>query len=77
MSAPCWGLGRPARDLAIDLGQSGDADDRPDRTTAIGPGEWLEHSPLLTVLVVALGAAYLIRYFMQAGEPLNAINLNI
>jgi len=41
------------------------------------PGQWLEHSPLLSWLVVALGGTYLVRYFMQAGEPLNALNLNI
>jgi short-chain fatty acids transporter len=41
------------------------------------PGQWLEHSPLLTWLVVLLGGAYLVRYFMQAGDPLNALNLNI
>ena len=40
------------------------------------PGQWLEHSPILTWFVVALGVTYLVRYFMQAGEPLNAINLN-
>jgi len=31
----------------------------------------------LTWFVVALGVTYLARYFMQADEPLNAINLNI
>jgi short-chain fatty acids transporter len=41
------------------------------------PGQWLEHSPILSWLVVALGVTYLARYFMQAPEPLNALNLNI
>ena len=41
------------------------------------PGAWLEHSPILTWLVVALGGTYLVRYFCGAPEPLNAINLNI
>ena len=41
------------------------------------PGQWLEHSPLLSWLVVAIGGTYLVRYFAQAPEPLNAINLNI
>jgi short-chain fatty acids transporter len=41
------------------------------------PGQRLEHSPVLTWFVVALGGAYLVRYFMQADEPLNALNLNI
>jgi len=43
----------------------------------IPPGAWLEHSPILTWFVVAIGATYLVRYFMQADEPLNALNLNI
>ena len=41
------------------------------------PGQRLEHSLILTWFVVALGVTYLARYFMQADEPLNAINLNI
>jgi short-chain fatty acids transporter len=44
---------------------------------AIPPGAWLEHSPILSLVVVALGGAYLVRYFRQAGDPLNALNLNI
>src|SRR6185436_1373064 len=49
----------------------------PESDTAPTPGQWLEHSPLLTWFVVALGGTYLLRYFMEAPEPLNAINLNI
>jgi short-chain fatty acids transporter len=47
------------------------------RDPALTPGQWLEHSPLLTWFVVALGGAYIVRYFLQAPEPLNALNLNI
>jgi short-chain fatty acids transporter len=43
----------------------------------VTPGAWLEHSPILMWFVVALGGTYLVRYFMQAGEPLSALNLNI
>ena len=39
----------------------------------IPPGQWLERSPLLMWLTVALGGAYLVRYFMQAGAPLTAV----
>jgi len=42
----------------------------------LSPGERLEHSRLVTWLVVALGAVYLARYFAQAGDPLNALTLN-
>ena len=43
----------------------------------IPPGAWLEHSPLLNVVLVAFGAIYLVRYFSRAPEPLNAITINI
>ena len=43
---------------------------------AYTPGQWLEHSPLLTWFVVLLGGAYLARYFVAAGHPLNALNIN-
>src|SRR5262245_27884100 len=49
---------------------------QPDGET-LTPGQWLEHSRLLMWLIVALGGTYLVRYFMQAPEPLNALNLNI
>jgi short-chain fatty acids transporter len=78
LATPNAGEGKTARDLGIDLrielAHPGAplADVRP-----IGPGAWLERSPLLTWLIVALGLSYLVRYFDAAGEPLNAINLNI
>ena len=68
---------RTARDLGIDLGEH-DEDDAPaPQAQAHTPGAWLEHSPLLTWFVVALGGTYLVRYFAAAPEPLNAINLNV
>ncbi len=65
--------GRTAAHMGIDLGT--DAQDpavEPTRT----PGAWLEHSPLLTWAIAALGFGYLWRYFAQAAEPLGAITLN-
>ena len=84
LATPPAGRGRTARDLGIDLGPSGDRPgtdpgqtrDRPGTDPGLTPGQWLEHSPILTWFVVVLGGTYLLRYFMQAGEPLNAINLN-
>jgi short-chain fatty acids transporter len=85
LATPPAGRGKTARDLGIELEPSDGptrgsapatvvaADPRVRRT----PGQWLEHSSILTWVVVALGGTYLVRYFMQAGEPLNAINLNI
>jgi short-chain fatty acids transporter len=40
------------------------------------PGEWLEHNPLLNVLVAALGAAWLIQEFATKGAALAISNLN-
>jgi short-chain fatty acids transporter len=49
---------------------------REPRTVKLPPGQRLEHSRVVTWLTVALGAAYLARYFYQAGDPLNALTLN-
>ncbi|MBI3071000.1 MAG: short-chain fatty acid transporter [Deltaproteobacteria bacterium] len=40
------------------------------------PGEWLEHSPILNLLVVALGGAYLVDHFVSAPDALGALTLN-
>jgi short-chain fatty acids transporter len=88
-ATPLAGHGKTAADLGIDLDPTVDegTTNEERRTTndertknqepRTSPGEWLEHSPLLTWLVVLLGGAYLIRYFSQAADPLNALNLNI
>jgi short-chain fatty acids transporter len=39
------------------------------------PGDWLEHSPLFSLLVVLLGAVYLVRYF-DGKNFFNALDLN-
>jgi short-chain fatty acids transporter len=75
LATPPAGRGRTADDLGIDLGAS--EMHEPVVPQTITPGAWLEYSPILTWLIVALGAAFLVRYFMQADEPLNALNLNI
>ena len=62
----------PRSDLGIELkpligrgsaynGQRSDGEKR-------RPGDWLEHSPLFSLLIVALGAVYLVRYF-EREEP--------
>ena len=47
-------------------------------TTAktVRPGEWLEHSPLLNVLVAALGAVWLFQEFASKGAALAISSLN-
>ncbi len=81
LATPPPGRGRTAADLGIALHP--DVSARPGRSAPAGgpssipPGAWLEHSPVLTWLIVALGSAYLARYFVDTGDPLNAITLNI
>jgi len=75
LATPPSSRARTAQHLGIDLG-TGEVADAP-RPTTIPPGAWLEHSPILTWLTVGIGVAYLIRYFQAAGDPLNALNLNI
>jgi short-chain fatty acids transporter len=72
---PPAGRGRTARDLGIALGQS--EIEPPAAVARTTPGQWLEHSPVLNWLIVLIGGTYLVRYFIAAGEPLSAINLNI
>src|SRR5918995_2739890 len=62
---------------ASDLGIALPTDEEPEVRWPGTPGTWLEHSSALTWLVVAVGTAYLVRYFMASPEPLNAITLNI
>lgn len=72
--APSAARARTAASMGIDLGRSPlEAEAPMSRGT---PGEWLEHSPLLSALFVLLAGGYLIRYFVGSGQGLNALNLN-
>ncbi len=83
LATPAAGQGKTAAELGIDLGASSELrTQHVERTLnpepgTLNPGRYLEHSLLLTWLIVALGIGYLWRYFASAGEPLNAINLNV
>lgn len=74
LATPPASRARTASALGIDLTEHGDGSQRSGPRT---PGAWLEHSPILSMAVVALGLTYLVRYFMRAPEPLNAITLNV
>ncbi len=75
LATPPASRAKTARMLGIDLGTEEAAE--PQRPAVIPPGAWLEHSPVLTWVIVGLGAWYLAQYFARAGDPLNALNLNI
>jgi short-chain fatty acids transporter len=72
--APSAARARTASAMGISLGRSPLETEEPLRRAT--PGEWLEHSPLLSVLFVALAGGYLLRYFLSSGQGLNALNLN-
>ncbi len=74
LATPTAARATTARDLGVDLGTGlaeKEAGDAPAR-----PGEWLERSPVLTLLVVALGGAYLVSYVRAAGSIAVAVNLD-
>ena len=89
LATPPASKAKTASALGFDLGE-GEGTSRPRTPTSakatvdkqdpgpqIPPGAWLEHSPLLSLLVAAMGAAFLFRYFGRAAEPLNALSVNI
>ena len=70
-SAPKDENAKTAADLGIALDDTGSELPRPQR-----PGDWLEYSPLMTILVVALGAVWIGHEF-SGKDPILAIsNLN-
>jgi short-chain fatty acids transporter len=76
LATPPANRAKTARGLGIDLGDGGRAEPAVP-PGSIPPGAWLEHSPILNLLIVAMGAAFLFRYFSRAAEPLNALTVNI
>jgi short-chain fatty acids transporter len=72
-ATPPAGRGRTAAQLGIDLD---DDDELPEKPATIRPGARMEHSRFFSLAIGAIGAAYLIRYFMQSDDPLNALNIN-
>lgn len=67
-STPSPERARTAQAMGVDLAENEDALAAPQR-----PGEWLEYSPLLTLLVVALGGVWLFGEFTSK-DPIYAIS---
>jgi short-chain fatty acids transporter len=65
---------RGAASLGIDLGE--DPSLQKDEDRPLTPGERMEHSPVLTVFVAAMGFAWLGLTFAKAQDKLGAVNLN-
>lgn len=73
-AAPTGASARTADELGIPLGPAPDETSEAPRTAT--PGEWLEHSWLLTGFMVLLAGAYLLRVFWKAPSVVGALNLN-
>jgi short-chain fatty acids transporter len=73
LATPVGARAKNAAQLGITLGASV-VTAEPERRNV--PGEWLEHTRLLNLTLVALAAVYLGLNFARAPHPLNAINFN-
>ena len=72
LTAPTGAAARTAREFDADLAQAAP----PAVTTASRPGEWLEHSPLLTILLSLLGFGWLWLEFAAKPASTAIANLN-
>jgi short-chain fatty acids transporter len=70
-SAPGSAASVTAEDLGIDVARESEAIDRPKQ-----PGEWLEHSPILTILLVLLAAGWVVQEFARQSWITAISNLN-
>ena len=70
-SAPSEQRARTAADLGVSL-----EDVQPKVATEKRPGDWIEHSPLVTVLIVLLGAIWIWHEFTTKDPILAISNLN-
>ena len=75
LATPPAAKAKTAAMLGVDLNERERAPVRP--VGEIPPGAWLEHSPLLNILIAAMATVFLYRYFARAAEPLNALSVNI
>jgi short-chain fatty acids transporter len=81
LATPAPGDARTADSLGIDLHNHAATEPNveartPNSPERPSPGQFLERSPALTILVGLLGLGFLVRYFASADDPLNAITLN-
>jgi short-chain fatty acids transporter len=81
LATPPASRAKTARALGVDLGE-GEEPSRPTLSEAVGARagsrvEGLENSATLSLLVAAMGAVVLFRYFGRAADPLNALSVNI
>ena len=71
-SAPGPESAKTAEDMGVDLTHEDDYDLGPRKQ----PGEWLEHSPILSVLIALLAAGWLVQEFARQDWKVAISNLN-
>ena len=71
VSAPNKDKAKTAEMAGIDYGRI----ESYEQKKAKRPGEWLEYSPILTILIVGIGLIYIVNTISAAG-PIAALNLN-
>src|SRR3954451_1403724 len=67
-ATPPAGRGKTAADLGIEL-RTENLELRTLEPRTLNPGQRLEHSRALSLVVVAVGVTYLVRYFAASAEP--------
>ncbi|MBE3571163.1 MAG: short-chain fatty acid transporter [Bacillales bacterium] len=72
LSAPSEEKAKTAEMAGIDYGK---IEVLEKKTKAEKPGEWLEYSPILTLLLVAIGSIYIVHTILKKG-PIAALDLN-
>jgi short-chain fatty acids transporter len=72
LSAPSEEKAKTAEKSGIDYGK---IEDLEVKKKAEKPGEWLEYSPILTLLLVAVGSIYIAHVILKKG-PIAALDLN-
>ena len=77
LATPPPNKAKTAEALGVDLRDAEPAGPKSEAPSPLPPGQWLEHSPALNVVIVLMGVAFLFRYFQRAPEPLNALTVNI
>jgi short-chain fatty acids transporter len=74
--APTAARAKTAADLGIDLGPSPLEAPLPKRAEG-RPGDWLEHSPILSLAIAALALVYVALHLREAPSVVQALSLNL
>jgi short-chain fatty acids transporter len=80
MLAPSPERSRTAEDMGITLrpllGRGSTIDEAGDDDAPKRPGDWLENSPVFTLIIAAIAVLYLVRHFRAGSNPIAALDLD-